>query len=345
MKTLDFDFELPKSHIAQSPVSPRDNSRLFAYDTAADKISHKRFFDIEQYLNADDLLVVNKSKVFPARIVFDNKEVFLLKNLGGAGFNVLVRPGRFFKLGRVFDLPGGLKAEVIAIREDGTRDLRFNIDDEIDLRDALENIGSIPLPPYIADDQKYYDDYQTVFADESVKKSVAAPTAGLHFTDALIDRLKFKGVLFEKVTLHVGRGTFLPVTTDDLADHIMHDEEFEICEDVVEKLNNTKSGKGRIVAVGTTSVRVLESSCVDGKFLPAKSSTDIFIYPGKYDWKAVDALITNFHLPKSTLIMLVASFLEHKGVMDPVAKVLELYEQAKQNQYRFYSFGDAMFIY
>lgn len=338
MKTSDFDYCLPKKFIAQSPVSPRDCSKLMVYDTSKDIVYHKHFYDLIDFLNKDDFLVVNRSKVIPARIIFyvegKEREIFILKNYGDDRYQVLVRPGRFFKKDKKFYLDDHVFGLVEEILEDGSRIIKFNSD--------IEKFGSMPLPPYINNKSVDTTRYQTVYAKE--KGSVAAPTAGLHFTPELIAKIKAKGVSIEEVLLHVGRGTFLPVSTDNLSDHVMHKEWFEISQDTVKNLNLAKSENRRIIAVGTTSVRVLESS-YDNGFVSKVGETDIFIYPGNYKWKAVDAIITNFHLPKSTLIMLIASFLENKGIKDPVKKILDLYELAKKNDYRFYSFGDAMFIF
>ncbi|MFH1284176.1 MAG: tRNA preQ1(34) S-adenosylmethionine ribosyltransferase-isomerase QueA [Candidatus Peregrinibacteria bacterium] len=344
MKTFEFDYNLPRGFIAQYPAEPRDSSKLMIFDTKKNSVSHVVFRDLADILGSDDVLVVNRSKVIPARILFDADvdagvkkcEVFILKNLGGYRYKAMVKPGKFFTTGRRFRVNDELFGMVEEIFDDGTRNISFNR--------SPEKFGKTPLPPYIKNTDVKSSSYQTVYAKE--KGSVAAPTAGLHFTPGLIGELKNKGVKFEEVILHVGRGTFLPVKSEDISDHVMHEECYEIPERTAFDLNEAiKNGK-RITAVGTTSVRVLESSFDSRKgFVPKTGETDIFIYPGGHDWKCVDALITNFHLPKSTLIMLVASFLEHKGVKGPVKKILELYELAKENNYRFYSFGDAMFIF
>ncbi len=343
LRTADFDYSLPESFIAQNPVSPRDHSKLLVYDTKADRIYHKRFFELEEFLSSNDVLVLNRSKVVPARILFrldgKEREIFLLKHLDDERYLAMVRPGKVFKLGKSFSLSSKIRVLVQDVLEDGTRVLRFfgkNVAEELD------NMGKMPLPPYVSDSQAAFEDYQTVYAKE--KGSVAAPTAGLHFTGDLLKRLSGNGVNIEEVVLHVGRGTFLPVSADLVEDHQMHSEMVILDAVGAGRLNAAQSEGKRLIAVGTTSVRVLES-CYDGTFQPGTFETDIFIYPGEYRWKVVDALITNFHLPKSTLIMLVASFLESKGVEDPIAKILELYELAKEHDYRFFSFGDAMFIY
>ena len=338
MKTSDFDFLLPEKYIATSPAVPRDNCKLLVFDTTSGAIFHKKFFEIGEFLSMNDVLVLNRSRVIPARFLFDKKEVFLLKKLASDLYQVLVRPGKFFKLGVKFKIDKYFFGEVQSVLEDGTRVISFS---GSNVEEKIKSFGKIPLPPYIKADLKNPEDYQTIYAKE--EGSVAAPTAGLHFTEKLFEELRNKGVQFEEVILHVGRGTFLPVNVEKLEDHLMHAEVFEMPEDTAFRLNRAFDDKKRIIAVGTTSVRVLESNFSD-QFRPSSAETDIFIYPGKYKWKVVDGLITNFHLPKSTLVMLVASFLEHKGVENPVDKVLELYEIAKENNYRFYSFGDAMLL-
>ncbi len=338
MKTSDFDFELPEEYIATSPTVPRDNCNLLVFNTATGAVFHKKFFEIGEFLNVNDVLVLNRSKVIPARFLFDKKEIFLLKKLDNDSYQVLVRPGKFFKLGVKFEIDKHFFGEVRNVLDDGTRVVSFS---GANVAEKIKSFGKIPVPPYIKADLKNPEDYQTIYAKE--EGSVAAPTAGLHFTEKLFEELRNKGVQFEEVILHVGRGTFLPVNVEKLEDHVMHSEVFEMPEDTAFGLNRAVDENKRIIAVGTTSVRVLESNFND-KFRSLSAETDIFIYPGKYRWKIVDGLITNFHLPKSTLIMLVASFLEHKGIEDPVGKVLELYKIAKENNYRFYSFGDAMLL-
>jgi S-adenosylmethionine:tRNA ribosyltransferase-isomerase len=342
MKTSLFDYHLPKKFIAQEPVESRDSSKLMIYNVEADSVQHKHFYDLSEILDENDVLVVNKSKVIPARIIFKENdkeyEVFLLRDLGRNRYKTLVKPGRFFKIGKKFHLNNKVFGIVEEILDDGARIIKFNEND-------LKRFGQVPLPPYIKNKKVDFSKYQTVYA--SKEGSVAAPTAGLHFTDQLLEKLRNKGVELEEIILHIGRGTFLPVSTDSIKDHVMHSEFFEFDKAVASRLNIAKKSEKRIVAVGTTSVRVLESCYLSGKgFIPKQGETDIFIYPS-YKWKAVDALITNFHLPKSTLIMLVASFLQHKGLRNEkkaIQKILDLYELAKNRNYRFYSFGDAMMI-
>jgi len=357
-RTSDFDYVLPKKFIAQNPVNPRDTSKLLVYDTANDKIYHKHFYDLPEFLRSGDTLVVNRSKVIPARILFGGnfgkpqKEIFLLKEESEDIFNVLVRPGRLFLEGKIFNIAPDLQGEVLEILEDGTRNIKFwnpmsgdgfstEVSDKT-VHELLEKYGRAPLPPYVKESTADFERYQTVYAKE--KGSVAAPTAGLHFTPQLISKIRGMGIDMQEVLLHVGRGTFLPVSADKLTEHKMHSEFYVFSKENADVLNKAKNDHRRVIAVGTTSVRVLES-VYDNGFEAKSGETDIFIYPGKHDWKVIDGLVTNFHLPKSTLIMLVASFLEHKGVKDPVDKILYLYEVAKDNDYRFFSFGDAMFIF
>lgn len=338
MKLSDFDYNLPKSFIAQDPADPRDFAKLLVFDTKTGMIEHRIFKDVLEYLTDADVLVVNRSKVIKARVKFEadpKMEIFLLKKISHNVYECLIKPGRKFKKGVFLKIKNGLECEVVDVKEDGTRVVKFFTDNDV------EECGEAPFPPYISASKSSLNDYQTVYAEE--KGSVASPTAGLHFTESLLGKIKQKGVDVEKVLLHVGLGTFLPVKVENIKDHEMHNEFFSFPPETADSLNLAKKNGKRIIATGTTSVRVLESCFKDGKFCPTTGETNIFIYPG-YKWKAVDALITNFHLPKSTLIMLVASFLEHKGVKDGTKKILQLYEVAKSNNYRFYSFGDAMMI-
>lgn len=346
MQTSDFDYILPKELIAQKPASLRDHCKLLVYVSAEDKIYHKNFFEIKDFVNKGDALVLNRSKVIPARInfMFGGKlcEIFLLKKLEENRYSALVKPGKFFSDGAQFEISPNLSAMVVEVQDDGTRVFDFfSFDASVNVDMALEKIGRAPFPPYIKNPDATLADYQTVFARE--KGSVAAPTAGLHFTENLLNEVAQKGTSVVEVLLHVGLGTFLPVKSEKIEEHRMHAESFEMSAENAGILNETRKSGGRIFAVGTTSVRVLESSFANGKFGATFSDTDIFIYPG-YKWKCVDALVTNFHLPKSTLLMLVSSFLENKGVKEPVKKLLEIYKIAMKNNYLFYSFGDAMLI-
>jgi S-adenosylmethionine:tRNA ribosyltransferase-isomerase len=342
MKTSQFDYHLPEELIAQDPVLPRDHCKFLVYDSKNDKILHRHFYDLADLLDENDVIVLNDTKVRSARISFEVnnalKEIFILKKIENDKYSTLVRPGRFFKVGRKVDIDDNLSLEVLEVTDDGSRIVRFILK-EGDLDNYLENIGQAPLPPYIANSKTDTKEYQTVYAKHL--GSVAAPTAGLHFTDELFAKLK-ADVL--KVTLHVGRGTFLPVSAEEIENHKMHSEEFKLDEKTANALNLAVKNNKNILAVGTTSVRVLESSFDNNIFKAQNTETDIFIYPGKYKWKVVDKLITNFHLPKSTLIMLVASFLESKGVKKPIEKVKAIYKEAIKHQYRFYSYGDAMMI-
>ena len=345
MRTQDFNYYLPEQYIAQNPATPRDSSRLLVFDTEKDTVSHFRFRDISKFLHKNDALVLNESKVIPARILFDYKgkecEIFILKKVNKVCFECLVRPGKIFKVGVEVRINANLSITVDSITEFGGRILEFHGRNVVS---EIRKLGHMPLPPYIKNTSAKDVRYQTVYA--SKEGSVAAPTAGLHFTKGLLHDLKDNGVDIEKVILHVGLGTFMPVKSDIIEDHKMHSEFFVISKRTADNLNSVRSNGGRVIAVGTTSVRVLESTYDSKKGFVSKSGdTDIFIYPGHHKWQAVDALVTNFHLPKSTLLMLVSSFLENKGVKNPTEKLLELYEIAKENKYRFYSFGDAVFIY
>lgn len=348
MKTSDFDYDLPNSLIAQNPTSPRDACRLLIYKTGDDSIEHCHFYDLPKFLSKNDVLVLNKSKVVPARILFmingAVKEIFLLKQLSLNTYEVLLKPARFFKVGVPVKVSEELDCSVVEVLPDGRRIVSFEIHGAADLNSILYRLGSMPLPPYIKHSKAVFSDYQTVFAAEAGSK--AAPTAGLHFTQELLSKLTKIGVDIEEVILHIGLGTFAPVVAESLGEHKMHFEDYVMPQDVASDLNKAVDDNKRIVAVGTTSVRVLESSYDkdNGSFVPGSANTNIFIYPGSYEWKVVGALITNFHLPKSTLIMLVASFLESKGVKDPVKKILAIYKVAMEEGYKFFSFGDAMLI-
>ncbi len=340
MKTSDFDYNLPPELIAQTPVYPRDSSRLLAFDRANDKIEHKHFCDIIDYLKEGDVLVRNNTKVLPARMFAYTKnggkvEVLLLKRFNLNEWEVLVKPGKKAKPGVSLTFNEELSLEVLGtIEESGSRRVKFIYDGVFE--DVISRIGEMPLPPYITEKLKDQNRYQTVYA--KVDGSAAAPTAGLHFTDELIEKIKAKGVQIVDVLLHVGLGTFRPVKVDDVTNHHMHSEYYEISKESADIINKAKSEGRRIIAVGTTSVRTLESaSNLDGTIRAEKGDTEIFIYP-PYKFKCVDALITNFHLPKSTLLMLVSSLSTRE-------KILDLYNVAVKEKYRFFSFGDSMFIF
>ncbi len=341
--TKDFYYDLPEELIAQFPSEERDGCRLMVLDRKDGKIEHKIFKDIIDYLNPADMLVVNSSKVIPARLLGTTDktgspmELLLLRAVDGGKWETLVRPGKRAKVGASFTFGGILKATVTDIVEGGNRLVSFEYDrKEYDsIYRVLDEVGNMPLPPYITKKLENKNDYQTVYAKE--EGSAAAPTAGLHFTEALISKIKAKGVGYGEVTLHVGLGTFRPVKAERIEEHEMHSEFFHVEPEVAEEINRRRKAGGRIIAVGTTATRVLESaSDDDGNVHPMAADTAIFIYPG-YKFKATDALITNFHLPESTLIMLVSALAGKEHVMNA-------YKTAVKEKYRFFSFGDAMLI-
>ena len=340
MKTDDFDFELPEELIAQTPIVKRDSSRLMVVDKQTGELSHHVFSDIVDLLSSGDVLVLNDTKVMPARLfgvkedTLAHIEVLLLKNIKDDIWSCLVRPGKRVKEGTVISFGEGLlKAKCISVKEEGIRDFQFIYDGIF--YELLDKLGTMPLPPYIKEKLEDKDRYQTVYAKNI--GSAAAPTAGLHFTKELLENIKNKGVKICYVTLHVGLGTFRPVTVEDVTNHKMHSEYYEMDEEVANTLNKAKEEGRKIISVGTTSVRVLETVMNKyNKFCKCNGWTDIFIYPG-YKFKAVDNLITNFHLPKSTLIMLVSA-LASKDI------ILNAYKEAVKEKYRFFSFGDSMFI-
>jgi len=351
MKTEDFSFHLPEGLIAQEPADPRDVCRLMVLDRSNNRIAHHHFYDLPKFLKPGDVLVMNNSKVLPARMLFQHEgkdiELFLLrrergKDLYSEGYPRMVgdfwlaigKPGRLLQPGKIFHIAPDFSFEILEILPDGQRRIQFHADED-KLDGLIEKYGHTPLPPYIKKSESKPEDYQTVFAEH--KGSVAAPTAGLHFTPELLTALKNMGVKIVFVTLHVGLGTFMPIKTGEVEKHTMHSEIFELSEESAAELQTVRKEGGRIIAVGTTSVRVLESS-FDAKkgFQPQVGETSIYIYPG-YEWKCVDGLITNFHLPQSTLLLLTCSF----GGKD---FILEAYREAIEEGYRFYSFGDAMLI-
>jgi len=339
----DFYYDLPEELIAQTPAQQRDKCRLMVLNRENGRIEHKTFSDIIDYLNPEDMLVVNSSKVIPARLLGKTEktgsdmELLLLRMLDSGEWETLVRPGKRAKVGASFDFSGALRATVTGIVEGGNRTVKFEYDTERfkNVYEVLDAVGNMPLPPYITKKLENKDDYQTVYAKK--EGSAAAPTAGLHFTSELIERIKAKGVGYGEVTLHVGLGTFRPVKVEKIEEHLMHGEYFYMPDEVAEEINKRRAAGGRIIAVGTTSCRVLESvSDQEGIVHPIKGETGIFIYPG-YRFKATDALITNFHLPESTLIMLVSALAGKESVMSA-------YKEAVEERYRFFSFGDAMLI-
>lgn len=338
LKTSDFYYDLPEELIAQTPLEPRDSSRLLVYNRTTGEVFHRHFRDVGDYLKPGDLLVVNTTKVYPARIFAYTEhggkvEILLLKRQNLTDWECLVKPGKKCREGVILVVNEELKAEIISRTDDGGRIVRFIFDGVFE--DILSRVGEMPLPPYIHEKLKDKDRYQTVYCKQ--EGSAAAPTAGLHFTLRLIDELKAKGVEFAEVQLNVGLGTFRPVKTDNLEHHKMHTEYYVIDEENAEKINKAKREGRRVIAVGTTSVRTLETVADENGFVKAQSGdTSIFIYP-PYKFKCVEGLITNFHLPESTLVMLVSAFASRE-------KILELYNLAVKEKYRFFSFGDAMFI-
>ena len=340
MKTSDFYYDLPEELIAQTPLERRDTSRLMTLDRQTGKIEHHHFYELLDYLKAGDCLILNNSRVLPARLLGQRLpgggacEVLLLIDRGEKTWECLVRPGRKMRTGAKLSFGNGeLTAEVVGELENGNRLVRF--DYEGIFLEVLEQLGKMPLPPYIKAELQDRERYQTVYS--KVVGSAAAPTAGLHFTPELLEKIAEKGVGVGYVTLHVGLGTFRPVKADEITEHHMHAELCMIGEETAAVLNETKQNGGRIVCVGTTSCRTLESLVnEDGSFEAKSKWTEIFIYPG-YKFKAMNALITNFHLPESTLVMLVSAFAGRENV-------LNAYEQAVKERYRFFSFGDAMFI-
>ena len=339
MKTQDFWYHLPEELIAQTPLADRDTSRLLVLNRTTGEIRHGQFFDIVDYLQPGDCLVMNDSRVLPARLLGHRPtggaaELLLLRDLGDGCWECLAKPGRKLQVGQdVVFSNGELTATVKEVCLDGNRIVEFHY--EGIFLEVLERLGKMPLPPYIKAELQDQERYQTVYSREV--GSAAAPTAGLHFTNTLLDRIRSKGVNTAFVTLHVGLGTFRPVKAEEITDHHMHSEFCTITEETAAILNETRKNGGRIVCVGTTSCRTLESLVNDDGLFEAKSAwTDIFIYPG-YQFKAMDALITNFHLPESTLVMLVSAFAGRDHV-------LGAYNEAVRQRYRFFSFGDAMFI-
>ena len=343
--TSDFYYDLPQELIAQTPLEPRDSSRLMVINRESGEITHKHFFDICDYLHKGDTLVINDSKVIPARLyghVLGREEakieLLLLKNHGLDVWETLVKPGKRAKIGSklVFG-EGALHGEIVDITEEGNRYIKFDYDREkySNIYEILHIIGLMPLPPYITEKLEDKSRYQTVYARE--EGSAAAPTAGLHFTPELMQKIRDMGVEIVPVMLHVGLGTFRPVKADRIDEHVMHTEHFSVTKESADIINERKAKGGRLICVGTTSCRTIESVAHDDGFIPAcEGDTGIFIYPG-YKFKAVDALITNFHLPESTLLMLVSAFYDKE-------KMMSAYHTAVEEKYRFFSFGDAMFI-
>lgn len=349
MDLNEFDFDLPEELIAQTPLSDRTGSRLLTLNKQTGEIRHQQFEQLINYLQAGDLLVMNDTRVIPARLFGFKQdtgakaEILLLKSLGNDEWETLVRPGKRVKKGAVLefgnhDSEGNLmpllRAVVLEEGEMGARILKFQY--EGIFNEILDQLGQMPLPPYIKERLSDKERYQTVYAKH--EGSAAAPTAGLHFTTEFLDKIKAKGVNLAYVTLHVGLGTFRPVSVDRIEEHQMHEESYELSQETADAINETRARGGKVIAVGTTSARTLETVAQrSSHFESCSGSTDIFIYPG-YEFKVVDALLTNFHLPKSTLLMLISALAGKKNIM-------QAYEEAVKEQYRFFSFGDAMFIY
>ncbi|MBR1718548.1 MAG: tRNA preQ1(34) S-adenosylmethionine ribosyltransferase-isomerase QueA [Bacilli bacterium] len=340
MKVEEFDFDLPEELIAQTPLKKRDESKMLVLDKVTGEVEHKKFFDLETLLNKGDVLVLNDTKVMPARLYGVKEEtdaaieVLMLKDIGDDTWECLAKPAKRVKVGTVISFGDGLlKARCIDIKDEGIR--IFKLEYKGILYEILDKLGEMPLPPYIHEKLEDKDRYQTVYA--KVVGSAAAPTAGLHFTKELLDKLKAKGVEIEYVTLHVGLGTFRPVSVENINDHVMHSEFYQMSKETADRLSLAKKEGRRIISVGTTSTRTLETiMSLYGEFRECSGWTNIFIYPG-YKFKAIDALITNFHLPKSTLVMLVSALAGREHI-------LNAYKEAIDNKYRFFSFGDSMFI-
>lgn len=339
MKTSDFYYDLPEELIAQTPIEPRDHSRLLVYNKEQDLIEHKHFYDLPNYLKKGDVLVVNNTRVIPARIFGKiegrdaNFEILLLKRLDYTHWETIMKPARKARLGSIIKISDELSAKVVGLGEYGGRTIEFSFSGVFE--DILDKVGNMPLPPYIHEKLKDKERYQTVYS--KINGSAAAPTAGLHFTPELLQKLKDMGVIITNVLLHIGLGTFRPVKAENIEDHEMHSEYYVMTKETADIINAAKKEGRRVICVGTTSVRVLETVADENGFVKEEiGNTQIFIYPG-YKYKAVDGLITNFHLPESTLIMLVSALVGRE-------KTLEIYNEAVKERYRFFSFGDACFF-
>ena len=339
MKTSDFYYDLPEELIAQTPIEPRDHSRLLVYNKEQDLIEHKHFYDLPNYLKKGDVLVVNNTRVIPARIFGKiegrdaNFEILLLKRLDYTHWETIMKPARKARLGSIIKISDELSAKVVGLGEYGGRTIEFSFSGVFE--DILDKVGNMPLPPYIHEKLKDKERYQTVYS--KINGSAAAPTAGLHFTPELLQKLKDMGVIITNVLLNIGLGTFRPVKAENIEDHEMHSEYYVMTKETADIINAAKREGRRVICVGTTSVRVLETVADENGFVKEEiGNTQIFIYPG-YKYKAVDGLITNFHLPESTLIMLVSALVGRE-------KTLEIYNEAVKERYRFFSFGDACFF-
>lgn len=340
MNVSDFNYELPKELIAQDPLEKRSESRLMVLDKETGDVTHKHFYDIIEYINEGDCLVINNTRVIPARLYGSKEgtdaaiEILLLKRIDADTWECLTKPGKKARVGaRISFGDGILVGEIIDIVEEGNRLIRFEYDGIFE--EILDKLGEMPLPPYITHKLQDKNRYQTVYA--KYDGSAAAPTAGLHFTPELMEELRDKGIRIAEVTLHVGLGTFRPVKVENVLEHHMHSEYYEVSKEACDIINETKANGGKVISVGTTSTRTIESVADEnGHLTPKKGNTDIFIYPG-FNFKVIDALITNFHLPESTLIMLVSALAGRENV-------LSAYDEAVRENYRFFSFGDAMLI-
>ena len=339
MRAQDYDYFLPEELIAQTPLEPRDHSRLLVVNRQHPAVEHKHFYELISYLQPGDLLIMNDTRVIPARLIGRKDtgarvEVFLLHRHSKDVWEALVRPGKKLLPGAVVSFGDKLQCEILEKTDFGGRLVRFSYDGVFET--ILDELGQTPLPPYIHEQLDDKERYQTVYA--RVDGSAAAPTAGLHFTPALLKAVQDKGASIGFVTLHVGLGTFRPVSAEDIREHVMHSEYYVVSDDTVDKVAKTRAAGGRVIAIGTTAVRTLESAALPGGLIRGGAGkTNIFIYPG-YTFQVVDAMVTNFHLPQSTLLMLVSAFAGRE-------RMLEVYRQAVAEQYRFFSFGDAMFIY
>ena len=334
----DYDYYLPEGYIAQKPKLPRDSCKLMVIERESGRISHHIFREIVEFLNEGDHLVLNDTRVIYARLKGKKKtgaqvEVFLLKEISPGIWETLVKPGKRLKKGAIVDFSGVIEGEILDVKEEGIRIVKFT--SSLPFKEAIKEVGEVPLPPYIKKKVEDPELYQTVYSKK--EGSVAAPTAGLHFTKNLFDILRKKGIKISYVTLHVGIDTFKPITTQDIRDHKMHKEYFEISEEVAEEINRTKREGGRIIAVGTTTVRTLESRTIEGRVIPGSGETDLYIFPG-YKFRLVDGIITNFHLPKSSLLVMMAAWMGRE-------LLFKSYREAIERGYRFFSFGDAMFVY
>ena len=339
MKTSDFFYNLPEELIAQTPIEPRDHSRLLVYDRKEDKIEHKHFYDLPSFLQKGDVLVINNTRVIPARIYGKIEgreatfEILLLKRRDYTTWECIMKPARKARLGSIVKISDELSAKVIELGDYGARTIEFIFEGVFE--DILDRVGNMPLPPYIHEKLKDKERYQTVYS--KIEGSAAAPTAGLHFTPELMQKIRDMGITFVPVLLHIGLGTFRPVKAENIEEHDMHSEYYVLTKESAEIINAAKREGRRVICVGTTSVRVLETVADENGFVKEQvGNTQIFIYPG-YKYKAVDGLITNFHLPESTLIMLVSAFVGRE-------KTLDIYNEAVKEKYRFFSFGDACFF-